>query len=254
METATINATPDYAANQRDRARRTVTVPLARKLGAEAIGTFMLTLVAAGAPVMTTATHSLAHIAAGAIAVGLVLMAMIYSIGPISGAHINPAVTFGFALRGAFHWSRVVPYWIAQIAGAVLAAGFLLAVFGNVAHLGASLPAAKTGPVAAWIMETMLTTLFVLVILATSEEAQSVGTNAAIAIGGTLALCGLFAGAPSGASLNPARSIGPAFVSGTWSDLWVYIAGPLLGAALAVGLDALVHGSRKPTFEQAEGQ
>jgi aquaporin Z len=130
----------------------------------------------------------------------------------------------------------------------------LLAVFGDVAHLGATIPAASTGSVVAFVTEAVLTTLFVLVILGTAEEAGSVGPNAAIAVGATLALCGLFAGDPSGASLNPARSIGPALFAGTWHDLWIYIAGPLLGAAVAVGLDSLIHGSRKPTHAQAEGR
>lgn len=240
-------------AQKRDAAE-TNAVPLARKLGAELIGTFMLTLVAAGAPVTAAATHASAPASAGAIAVGMVLMALIYSIGPISGSHVNPAVTLGFALRGAFRWSWVVPYWIAQTIGAILAASLLFAVFGDVAHLGATIPAESTGPVVACVTEAALTTLFVLVILGTAEEAGSVGPNAAIAVGGTLALCGLFAGDPSGASLNPARSIGPALLAGTWPDLWVYIAGPLLGAAIAVCLDTLIHGSRKPTHAQAEGR
>jgi aquaporin Z len=247
---------PISAGVPRDRDEDAVdgSVPLARKLVAELIGTFMLTLVAAGAPVMAAADHAAAPAAVGAVAVGLVLMAMIYSIGPISGSHINPAVTLGFALRGCFRWSRVMPYWGAQILGAILAASLLRAVFGDIAHLGATVPAASTGPVVAFIVEAALTTMFVLVILATSEEAGSVGANAAIAIGGTLALCGLFAGDPSGASLNPARSIGPGLLGGTWPDLWVYIGGPLLGAAIAVGLDTLIHGSRRPTHEQAEGR
>jgi aquaporin Z len=227
---------------------------LARKLGAEAIGTFMLTLVAAGAPVIAAAAHATGPGAAGAAAVGLILMVMAFSIGPISGCHINPAVTLGFALRGAFHWSRVVPYWIAQIIGASLAALLLLAVFGNIEHLGSNIPAPSAGPVAAMIMEAALTTMLVLVVLATAEESSTVGPNAAIAVGATLALVGMFGSAVSGASVNPARSIGPALISGTFSDLWVYIVGPLLGAAIAVGLDALIHGSRKPTFGQAEGR
>jgi len=103
-------------------------------------------------------------------------------------------------------------------------------------------------------VEAALTAMFVLVILGTSEEAGSAGPNAAISIGATLALCGMFGGAVSGASLNPARSIGPALISGTFSDLWVYIVGPLLGAAIAVGLDWLIHGSRRPTYGQAEGR
>src|ERR1700724_134546 len=130
---------------ERDAAR-TDAVPFARKLTAELIGTFMLTLVAAGAPVIAAAAQVPAPGAAGAAAVGLVLMAMIYSIGPISGSHINPAVTLGFALRGAFHWSRVGPYWIAQIIGASLAALLLLAVFGNIEHLGSNIPAPSAGP------------------------------------------------------------------------------------------------------------
>jgi aquaporin Z len=246
---------PNTTGDERERdVARADSVPLVRKLGAELIGTFMLTLVAAGAPVTAAATHATSPYAVGAIAVGMVLMAMIYSIGPISGSHINPAVTLGFALRGAFRWSWVLPYWIAQTVGAVLAASLLFAVFGDVAHLGATLPAPSTGPVVALITEAALTTLFVLVILGTAEEAGSVGPNAAIAVGGTLALCGLFAGDPSGASLNPARSIGPALLAGTWPDLWIYIGGPLLGAAIAVGLDSLIHGSRKPTPAQAEGR
>ncbi len=130
----------------------------------------------------------------------------------------------------------------------------MLAVFGNIAHLGSNIPAPSAGPVAACIIEAALTALFVLVILGTTEEAGSVGPNAAISVGGTLALCGMFGSAVSGASLNPARSIGPALISGTVPDLWVYIVGPLLGAAIAVGLAWLIHGSRKPTFGQAEGR
>jgi aquaporin Z len=243
----------DRDGRKRDAAE-TDAVPFVRKLGAELIGTFMLTLVAAGGPVTAAATHAPAPGAAGALAVGMVLMALIYSLGPISGSHVNPAVTLGFALRGAFRWSWVVPYWIAQTIGAVLAAALLFALFGDVADLGATIPAQSTGPVVACATEAALTTLFVLIILGTAEESRSVGPNAAIAVGGTLALCGLFAGDPSGASLNPARSIGPALFAGTWPDLWVYIVGPLLGAAIAVGLDAFVHGSRKPTHLQAEGQ
>jgi aquaporin Z len=241
-------------AQKPDAVEEPVPVPFARKLFAELVGTFSLTLVAAGAPVIATAAHAPIPAAAGAAAVGMILMAMIYSIGPISGAHINPAVTFGFALRGAFHWSRVVPYWLAQIIGAVLAATLLLVIFGNIVHLGANAPAPSAGPVAAMFIEAALTLMFVLVILGTSEEAGSAGPNAAISIGATLALCGMFGGAVSGASLNPARSIGPALVSGSLGDLWVYIVGPLLGAAIAVGLDALIHGSRKPTYSQAEGR
>lgn len=249
-----IRATTSGRDGRKRDAAETDTVPFARKLGAELIGTFMLTLVAAGAPVTAAATHAPAPAAAGAVAVGMVLMALIYSLGPVSGSHVNPAVTLGFALRGAFRWSWVLPYWIAQTTGAVLAAALLFALFGDVAHLGATLPAASTGPVVACVTEAALTTLFVLIILGTAEEAGSVGPNAAIAVGGTLALCGLFAGDPSGASLNPARSIGPALLAGTWPDLWVYIVGPLLGAAIAVGLDTFVHGSRKPTNVQAEGR
>jgi aquaporin Z len=241
------------AAQQSD-AEETDHPSFARKLTAEAIGTFMLTLVAAGAPVISAAAHATGPGAAGAAAVGLILMVMAFSIGPISGCHINPAVTLGFALRGAFHWSRVVPYWIAQIVGASVAALLLLAVFGNIEHLGSNIPAPSAGPVAAMIVEAALTTMLVLVVLATAEESSTVGPNAAIAVGATLALVGMFGGAVSGASVNPARSIGPALISGTFSDLWVYIVGPLLGAAIAVGLDTIIHGSRKPTFGQAEGR
>ena len=220
-------------------------VPLKTKLFAELVGTFALTLVAAGSAVVPAASGATALPAAGAVAVGLVLMALVYSIGRLSGSYVNPAVTLGVALRGALEWKLVPLYWVAQIAGGLLAAAFLLVTFGNVAQLGSTLPSPSTSVWQAFAMEAVMTAVFVGVILAVIKEPRSqIGHNAGIAIGATLALCGLFGGAASGASLNPARSIGPALLSGATHDLWVYIAAPLAGALIAAAVDRLLHGEK----------
>jgi MIP family channel proteins len=224
---------------------KTDVVPLATKLFAELVGTFALTLVIAGSAVVPAASRATALPAAGAVAVGLVLMALVYSIGRLSGSHVNPAVTLGVALRGAFEWKIVPLYWIAQIAGGFLAAAFLLVTFGNVAHLGSTLPSPSTSAGQAFVMEAVMTAIFVGVILAVTKEPSSqIGHNAGLAIGATLTVCALFGGAASGASLNPARSIGPALLSGATQDLWVYIAAPMLGGLIAAGVDKLLHGTK----------
>ncbi len=212
----------------------------ARRLLAELLGTFMLTLVAAGGPVMYAATSTTPSLAALVVAPALLVMALIYSLGPLSGAHFNPAVTLAFTLRGNFPPRRLPGYWLAQVVGAILAALLLRALFGDVGNLGATLP--HRGTIAPLVMETVLTLLLITVILATATGHRSIGHNAALAVGGTIALDGLFAAPISGASMNPARSLGPALVGGRLDSLWIYVAGPALGAVLAVGLAWLLRG------------
>lgn len=219
---------------------------VARRLVAELLGTFALTIVAAGGPTIAAASGQGLGGAAEVIAPGLLVMAMIYTLGPLSGAHFNPAVTLAFSLRRNFPWQWAPGYWAVQLLGAVLAALLLRALFGLAGHLGTTIP--HHGAFASLVMETLLTFLLLTVILATAANYRIVGHNAAIAVGGTIALDGLFAAPVSGASMNPARSFGPAIVSGHLQDLWVYIAGPIAGAIIAVGVAWILRG---PGSEQA---
>jgi aquaporin NIP len=179
-------------------------------------------------------TQALGHVGV-AFSFGLVIMVMIYAVGHISGAHFNPAVSFAFALTRHFAWSRVAGYWAAQIVGALLAAALLRGSLGNLADVGATLPAGSQGQSFLW--EVVLTFFLMFVIMAVATDTRAVGEAAAIAIGGTIGLDALFGGPISGASMNPARSLGPALVSGNLHALWLYLAAPLLGA----GLGALVY-------------
>ena len=176
-------------------------------------------------------THALGHVGV-AIAFGLVIMAMIYAVGHVSGAHFNPAVTFAFALGRHFPWPRLAGYWAAQVTGAILAAALLRSSLGNLAHTGATLPSGSQGQSFLW--ELVLTFFLMFVIVAVATDTRAVGEAAAIAIGGTVGLDAMFGGPISGASMNPARSIGPALVSGDLTALWLYIAAPLIGAALGM--------------------
>lgn len=178
-------------------------------------------------------------------------MVMIYTVGEVSGAHFNPVVTLAFAIRRDFPWRRVLGYWLAQVVGAILAALFLRSLFGNVGHLGATLPDSKYGSIAAVMMELVLTCLLVIVILGTAQQHHLVGPNAAIAVGGTIALCGLFASPISGASMNPARSLGPDLVAGTLTSTWIYAVGPIAGAILATLFAWLLHGNPSESEVQA---
>jgi aquaporin Z len=211
-----------------------------RALLAEFLGTFALTLVAAGGDVIAAVTHGGSDSAARAVAPGLLVMAMIYTLGPTSGAHLNPVVTLAFALRGNFPWRRVPGYWITQATGAVLAALLLRALFGLAGQVGATLP--QHGMGTSLVMEILLTFLLVTVILATAANYKIVGHNAAVAVGATVALDGLFAAAISGASMNPARSFGPAVVGSHLDVMWIYLAGPIAGALLAVAVAWLLRG------------
>lgn len=211
-----------------------------RRLFAEALGTFLLVLAAAGGGLL----HAKGEItlASAVVAPGLMVMATILFMGAISGAHLNPVVSLAFALRGDFPWKRVPGYIIAQLAGATLACLFLLAVFGNVEHLGATLPGTGYKPWQAFLIEIVLTGGLVSVILGTASEAQNVGLFGAFGVGGYIALAGLWAAPVSGASMNPARSFGPALMAGDWTAFWAYVAGPLLGAAAALGCAWMLRG------------
>jgi MIP family channel proteins len=201
-----------------------------RALLAEAVGTFALVFAGCGAIMVDQKTHQLGHVGV-AITFGLVIMFGIYAVGHVSGAHFNPSVTFAFALSRHFPWSRAVSYWGAQLLGALAAAALLRGSLGNVASVGATLPSGSQGQAFLW--EMILTFFLMFVIMAVATDTRAVGEAAAIAIGGTVGLDAMFGGPISGASMNPARSIGPALVSGNLHALWLYILAPIVGASLA---------------------
>jgi aquaporin NIP len=212
---------------------------LARSLVAEAVGTFALVFAGAGAVMVDAKTHQLGHVGV-AITFGLVIMAMIYAVGHISGAHFNGAVTFAFALSRHFPWRRAAGYWAAQLAGAVAAAAVLRGSLGTVAHVGATLPSGSQGQSFLW--EIVLSAILMFVILAVATDTRAVGEAAAIAIGGTIGLDAMFGGPISGASMNPMRSMGPAFVSGDLHALWLYILAPVMGTSIGAVLYQFVRG------------
>ena len=203
--------------------------PLARALVAELIGTFALVFAGAGAVMVDAKTHALGHVGV-AFTFGLVIMAMIYAVGHISGAHFNAAVTFAFALSRHFPWPRAIAYWCAQFLGALIAAALLRGSLGNIAHIGATLPSGSQGQSFLW--ELVLSFFLMFVIMAVATDTRAVGEAAAIAIGGTIGLDAMFGGPISGASMNPMRSLGPALVSGDLHALWLYILAPIAGTSL----------------------
>jgi len=200
-----------------------------RQFTAEFVGTFALVFAGAGAVMVDVKTHALGHVGV-AFSFGLVIMAMIYAVGHISGAHFNGAVTFAFALTRHFPWRRALGYWCAQLLGAIAAAALLRGSLGNIAHVGATLPSGSQGQSFLW--ELVLSFFLMFVIMAVATDTRAVGEAAAIAIGGTIGLDAMFGGPISGASMNPMRSAGPAIVSGDLTSLWVYLVAPPLGAAL----------------------
>jgi len=210
-----------------------------RSLAAELVGTFALVFAGCGAVMVDAKTHALGHVGV-ALSFGLVIMVMIYAVGHISGAHFNPAVSFAFALARHFPWPRLVGYWAAQLVGAVAAAALLRGSLGDVAHTGATLPAGSQGQSFLW--ELVLTFFLMFVITAVATDTRAVGEAAAIAVGGTVGLDAMFGGPISGASMNPARSIGPALVSGDLHALWLYVVAPLVGAAVAALAYQLIRG------------
>lgn len=225
-----------------------------RRLFSELLGTFLLVLVAAGAPVVNASSHGAVSLSAQVVAPGLMVMAIIYFMGAIGGAHLNPAVSLSFALRGNFPWRRVPGYLVAQLVGALAAAGFLRWMFGNIASLGATVPQHGVGGIKVMVLEAILTLGLVSVILGTASGGRNVGANAALAVGAYIALAGLWAAPITGASMNPARSFGPALVGGHWHSFWAYVVGPLAGGLVAVGFAHILRGRpTKAGSEAAQG-
>ncbi len=215
---------------------------LALRVAAEALAAFALVFAGCGAIV----TESVHHGALGSIGIalvfGLVIMVMVYATGHLSGAHINPAVTIAFALTRHFPPREAAAYVAGQAAGAVAAAFLLLAVWpSEPAALGATVPSVGLG--SALVYEALMTAFLMFVIMAVATDTRAVGAAAAIAIGGTIGLDALFGGPITGASMNPARSFGPALASGTWTDFWIYVVGPIAGATIGALAYQLV---RKP--------
>ena len=213
-----------------------------RRLFSELLGTFFLVLVAAGGGVMGQAFPNTISRTAAVVAPGLMVMAIILFMGKVSGAHLNPAVSVAFALRGDFPWRRVPGYIVVQLIGACLAAWFVQAVINASASYGSNYPAHSYTSLDAFWMETILTLGLVSVILGTASGAQNLGVFGALGVGGYIALAGLWGSPISGASMNPSRTFGPDLVSADFSAYWVYVAGPLLGAVLAVGFAFILRG------------
>jgi MIP family channel proteins len=198
----------------------------------ELVGTFVLVVVATGVVVGNAAADGVISHVGVAIATGLVVTAMIYSLGHLTGAHFNPAVSLAFAAGRHFPIRDLIPYWLAQLIGAVLASVLVRFLWGDIANLGATLPGLSDGR--ALVLELFLTFVLMFVITAVATDVRAVGQGAALAIGFTVLLEVMYAGPASGASMNPARSFGPALVSGTWESQWIYYAGPLTGAVAGV--------------------
>jgi MIP family channel proteins len=215
-----------------------------RRCVAEFVGTFLLVFAGPGAVVINEVSDGRVGSLGIGLSFGLAVMAAIYSVGHVSGAHINPAVTVAFALTRHFPWRLVPAYVLSQLLGACAASGVLLALFGNVAHLGATVPSGS--PLQAALLEMLLTLFLMFVISAVATDVRAVGQAAAIAIGGYVALAATFAGPIAGASMNPARSFGPALLSGTWTGQWAYWAGPLAGATLEALLYRYVQAADPP--------
>jgi MIP family channel proteins len=215
---------------------------LRRRAAAEAIGAFTLVFAGCGAIVTDAVHQGTLGVIGVALVFGLVIMAMVYATGHLSGAHLNPAVTIAFALSRHFPAREAAGYIAAQLLGAIAAAALLLAVWpSEPAALGTTVPSVGTG--SALVYEGVMTAFLMFVIMAVATDTRAVGAGAAIAIGGTIGLDALFGGPITGASMNPARSIGPALVSGELHDLWIYIVAPIVGAALGALAYQLVRGS-----------
>lgn len=213
-----------------------------RRVTSEVVGTFLLVIAAAGAPMVGHAFPGTVGLAMAVVAPALTVLAVIMFMGRVSGAHLNPAVSCAFALRGDFPWRRVPGYVVAQLAGAGLAALLLTWVVGVSSSYGGSYPGDGVSDIQALATEALLTFGLVSTILGTASGAQSVGIIAAVGVGSYIALAGLWAAPLSGASMNPARTFGPNIVGGDLGPYWVYVLGPLLGALLAVGFAFVLRG------------
>ncbi len=217
---------------------------LPRRLGAEALGTFGLVFAGCGAVAVGARDGVIGH-GGVAAAFGLVVAAMIFALGHLSGAHLNPAVTLAFAAGRHFPRREIAPYVAAQLVGAGLAALALRAFLGTAGDLGLTRPNG-VGDLTAVLIEAGLTAVLVAVILAVATDARAQGQLAAIAVGATVAVMALVMGPVTGASMNPARSFGPALAVGDWSGFWIYVAGPLAGGLAGVGIYELLRGRPHP--------
>ncbi|WP_104164860.1 MIP/aquaporin family protein [Cryobacterium sp. N22] len=213
-----------------------------RRLFSELYGTFLLVLVAAGGGMMSQAFPGVISRTAAVTAPGLMVLGVILFMGRVSGAHLNPAVSIAFALRGDFPWRRVPGYIVVQLIGATLAGLFLTAVIGVSASYGSNYPDGDYSAWAAFWMEAVLTLGLVSVILGTASGAQNVGLFGAFGVGAYIALAGLWGSPISGTSMNPARTFGPDLVAWDFTDYWVYLAGPVAGAVVAVGVAYVLRG------------
>ena len=214
-----------------------------RRLFSELLGTFLLVMVAAGGGMMNQAFPGAIGRSAAVVAPGLMVMGVILFMGKLSGAHLNPVVSIAFALRRDFPWRRVPGYIVVQLIGATLAALVLHAVITVSATYGSNYPAHGHSDMAAFWMELLLTAGLVSVILGTASGAQNIGLFGALGVGSYIALAGLWGSPISGASMNPARTFGPDLASTTFNGFWVYVAGPLAGAIVAVGLAYVLRGA-----------
>ena len=227
-----------------------------RRLFSELLGTFFLVLVAVGGGMVSARFGGNAvPYTAKVVAPALMVAAIILFMGTVSGAHLNPAVSCAFALRGDFPWKRVPAYIVAQFVGACLATLLLWGLIGKQGSAGLTLPGPGISATTAMLWELVLTTGLVSVILGTASGAQAIGALAAVGVGGYIALAGLWGSPVSGASMNPARSLGPALVLGDWTAWWAYLAGPVAGAAIAVGFAYVLrgHGGRRSGVAAAQG-
>lgn len=227
-----------------------------RRIFSELFGTFLLVTAAAGGGIVNARLGG--HVVPGPVRVtapGLMVLAIILFMGGVSGAHLNPAVSVAFALRGDFPWRRVPLYVIAQFAGAILATLLLVALLGKHGSAGETLPGPGISTPLAMAWEALLTLGLVSVVLGTASGSQNLGPIAAIAVGSYIVLAGLFGAPVSGASMNPARSLGPALVIGDWTSWWAYLVGPLIGALIAVGFAWILrgHGGGQASIQAAQG-
>jgi aquaporin NIP len=218
---------------------------LARRAAAEGLGAFALVFAGCGAIVTNTVHVGSLGTVGVALVFGLVIMAMVYATGHLSGAHLNPAVTLAFTLTRHFPRREALAYVAAQLIGAIAGAALLLAIWpSQPADLGTTLPSVGSGSALAY--EAALTALLMFTIMAVATDTRAVGAGAAIAIGGAVGLDALFGGPITGASMNPARSLGPALVSGELRDLWIYLVAPIAGAALGALAYQFVRGAAQP--------
>jgi aquaporin Z len=213
-----------------------------RRLFSELLGTFFLVLVAVGGGMVSARFGNAVPYGAKVVAPALMVAAIILFMGTVSGAHLNPAVSVAFAARGDFPWKRVPAYIVAQFLGAILATLLLWALIGKQGSAGLTLPGSGISTATAMLWELVLTAGLVSVILGTASGAQQIGPLAAIGVGSYIALAGLWGSPVSGASMNPARSLGPALVKGDWTSWWAYLVGPVAGAVIAVGIAYVLRG------------